>query len=394
MKASGLPRPCLLPLLLLIACDDPGPVAPPPPPEVVVQAVVAEDVPFYMEFVGETAGVLDIQIRARVDGVIEEVAFKEGSQVKKGQLLYKIDPAPFEAKLREANGQLAEATARFVRAKSDLNRVEPLVKIDALSKRTLDDAQAEHDAAKGLVDAAEALVESAKIDLSYTELRSPIDGLIGISQAYEGDYVGRYPNPVVLATVSDLDPIKVRYSISERDYLQFVHEVSERAKAEGKTLSEMEEDKARIPLELYFSDGSKHPEIGYPDFADREIDATTGTLMIEATFPNKQEAVRPGQFARIRALIRMMEGAAIVPQSAVQEIQGTYQVMVVDAENKVSARRIVPGIRLEERWVIDEGLKVGERIIVEGLHRARSGMIVAPIAPDAKSPEQNGETGR
>ncbi|MHC5063774.1 MAG: efflux RND transporter periplasmic adaptor subunit [Planctomycetota bacterium] len=393
MNASGTRPSCLLPLVLLVACDELGPAAPPPPPEVVVTEVVAEDVPYYMEFVGQTAGVLDIQIRARVDGVIDEVAFEEGKPVTKEQLLYRIDPAPFQAKLREAQGQLAEANARFVRAKSDLGRIEPLVKIDALSKRTLDDAQAEHDAAKGLVDAAEALVENAKIDLSYTELRSPIDGLIGISEAYEGDYVGRYPNPVVLATVSDLDPVRVRFSVSERDYLKFVQEKLSRAKAEGKSIDELVEDDPS-PLELYFSDGSKHPDIGKVDFADREIDSTTGTLMLEATFPNEQGVVRPGQFARVRALIRMMEGAAIVPQRAVQEIQGTYQVIVVDAENKASTRRIVPGIRLEDRWVIDEGLKVGERVVVEGLHRVRTGMVVSPIKPEAKDSEQSGEAGR
>jgi len=375
-------RCCLLAAaLLLAACDEKKKPPPPPTPKVPVIQVITQDVPVYLEAVGETAGSLDIQIRARVDGIIEKVHFKEGGFVEKGDPLYTIDPAPFAAKLREAEGQLAEANARLVRAASDLGRVRPLVEIDALSKRTLDNAIAERDASKGLVDAAQAVIENAKIDLGYTKIYAPFHGLIGESEAYASDYVGRYPNPIVLTTVSKMDPIKVRFSISEDDYLGLVRK-EQAERAAGKP----EKDSKEIKLELFLADGALYPHPGTFSFAGREIDPKTGTLSLEATFPNprlpgrrESHALRPGQFARVRTTIAIKKDAPLVPQRAVREIQGTYQVFVVTDRNKVENRTVKVGVRVGELWLIEEGVRSGEKVVVAALHRVRSGMVVEPV---------------
>jgi membrane fusion protein (multidrug efflux system) len=351
-----------------------------------VVQVITRDVPIYLEAVGETAGSLDIQIRARVDGIVEQVHFQEGKFVNKGDPLYTIDPAPFEAKLREAEGQLAEANAKLVRAQSDLGRVRPLVEIDALSQRTLDNAIAERDAAKGLVAAAEAVIVNAKIELGYTKIYAPIHGLIGESEAYASDYVGRYPNPIVLTTVSKLDPIKVRFSISEHDYLMLV-----RKAAADEAAGKPQQEAKHLKLELFLADGALYPHLGTFSFAGREIDPKTGTLSLEATFPNPKlpgrregHAIRPGQFARVRTTIAIRKDAPLVPQRAVRELQGTYQVFVVTDQNKVESRSVKVGIRVGELWLIDEGVRSGEKVVVAGLHRVRSGMVVEPVT-DTKS---------
>jgi membrane fusion protein (multidrug efflux system) len=382
-------RYLLVATLLLAACETKKEQPPPPPPKIPVVEVTIQDVPVYLEAVGETAGDLDIQVRARVDGVLEKMYFDEGKYVRKGELLYSIDPAPFEAKLREAQGQLAEANAKFVRADSDLKRVRPLVEIDALSKRTLDNAIAEFDASKGLVAAAQATVENAKIDLGYCKIHAPIDGLIGVSQAYESDYVGRYPNPIVLATVSKLDPIKVKFSISEQEWLALVRK-AQAAEASG-------EKKHSASLELFLADGSLYPHKGTFLFAGREINAQTGTLALEATFPNpalevvnargkkeKIHKIRPGQFARVRATVEVKKNATLVPQRAIRELQGTYQLYVVTPQNKIENRNVKVGVRVKDLWLIEEGVKAKERVVVSGLHRVRPGMTVQPVAPAAE----------
>jgi len=344
-----------------------------------VTAVTVRDVPVYLEAVGETVGSLDIDVRARVDGILESMDFIEGGKVAEGDLLYRIDPAPFEASLQEAEGKLAEANARFVRAEADLGRVRPLVEIDALSERMLDSAQAEFDASKGLVEAAEGSVDRAEIQLGYCEVRSPIAGIIGLTEARPGDYVGQYPNPVVLTTVSDVDPIRVRFAISEREYLDFARKAVER----GEDLHSKPEDKGR-EIELFLADGSQHPQVGRVVLADRQIDPETGTLMIEATFPNPNEVLRPGQFARVRAAIETKRGALLVPQKAVIEIQGRYQVYVVGEGNKVEMRSIHPGQRLDELWLVEEGLEADDVVVVEGIQRLRPGVVVEPIEANAE----------
>lgn len=383
--------------LLATGCDKQIEQKAPTVPEVPVTAVVAQDVPIYLEAVGETAGSLDIQIRARVDGVIEELHFDEGSAVKKDQLLYSIDPGPFEAKLREAEGKLAEANARFLRAVSNLKRVEPLVEIDALSKSTLDDAISEHDATQGIVSANKAMVENANIELGYTKVHSPVNGLIGISEGYAGDYVGRYPNPVVLNTVSKLDPIKVRFSITEADYLRLVRRYQASAAKSGSP-SQGEKPKQGPDkdgaIELFLADRSLFPHRGTVAFAGREIDAKTGTLTIEATFPNPDKSVRPGQFARVRFSLETKKGALLVPQRSVRELQGTYQVFVVNDQNQVETRRVKVGVRVEDLWLIEDGVKAGEKVAVAALHRLRSDMTVKPVpAEPSKGDKKPGEAG-
>ncbi len=366
-------------LLAVVGCKPEVAPALPAPPKIPVAAVVTRDVPVWLEAIGETAGAVDVAIRARVDGVLDSMAFAEGEPVKKGQLLYTIDPTPFEAKVREADGKLAEAKARFVRAESNLARVRPLVKIDALSKRTLDDAVAEFEASKGVVAAAQASVDNAKIELGYTKITSPIAGLIGISEAKPGEYVGQYPNPVVLNTVSRLDPIKVRFSITEQEYLDAVRRFGPNGPAKKKGEGEGK-------LDLFLADGSKFPHKGHAELAGREIDPRTGTLTIEALFPNPDKTLRPGQFARIRAALEVKKDSPLVPQRAVVELQGTYQVFVVDGLNKVQVRKVKPGARVGSLWAIDEGIKAGERVVVEALHRVRPGMTVEPVAPQAGAP--------
>ncbi len=290
--------------------------------------------------------------------------------------------------MRAAEGSLAEARARLVRAESELGRVRPLVEIDALSKRTLDFSIAELEASKGEMAVAQALVDNAKVNLSYSKIYAPIDGLIGASEAYESDYVGRYPNPIVLATVSQMDPIKVRFSISEQDWLMLVRK-AQAVEATGKKREPDEE----VKMELFLADGSLYPHPGKFSFAGREINAKTGTLLIEATFPNPKlevlnrknekrqyHTIRPGQFARVRSTIETRRNATLVPQRAVRELQGTYQVFVVTEQDKVESRSVKIGVRVGELWLIEEGIKAGERVIVGGLHRVRSGMTVVPVA--------------
>lgn len=366
---------------LLAACSKPATPAAgtggPPPPKIPVVQVESRDVPIFLEAVGELVGSVDIDIRARVDGVLEGLHFEEGFKVAKGADLYTIDPKPYESRVREAEGKVAEATARFVRAEADLKRIRPLVEIEALSERTLDQAVGEFDASKGLLQAAEASLENARIELGYTRITSPIDGLIGRTEAKVGEYVGRYPNPVVLNTVSKIDPINVEFSISEREYLTTARRVQAGATDAPAAMKENAGDTA---LELYLSDGSLHPHRGVVELADRQINADTGTLLLEATFPNPARILRPGQFARVRAIIDTKENAAVIPQRCVRELQGIYQVFVISEDGKVDVRRVSPGTRFDDMWQIDEGVKPGEWVAIEGLQKLRPGMTVVPAA--------------
>jgi membrane fusion protein (multidrug efflux system) len=368
----------LLALGLLAACGAPEPPAM-PPLEIRVLDVEARDVPLYLEMVGQTLGSVDIPIRARVDGVLEEMHFLEGRPVEKGQLLYVIDPTPFRSKVVEAEGHLAEAQTGLAKATSDLERIRPLAEMNAVSQQDLDGAVAQFEAAKGALQAAEAQVEQAKIQLGYTRIEAPIDGLIGITQAKVGEYVGREPNPVVLNFVSQVDPIRVRFSINEREYLRFSRSVV-------KELRELEHSpKGKAPLELILADGSVHEHNGNVVSFDAAVDPQTGTLTLEADFPNPDRLVRPGQFARVRGVVETREDAIVVPQRAVIETQGLYQLAVVAPDGTVELRRVEMGPRLENEWIVDAGLDAGERIALEGLQRLRTGMTVV-VKPDPANP--------
>jgi membrane fusion protein (multidrug efflux system) len=358
------------------------------PPEatamkVAVLQVQPRDIPIFLDMVGQTRGSVSIPIRARVDGVLEEIHFLEGRPVTKGQLLYVIDPSPFESQVVEAKGHLAQARTSLAKARSDLDRIRPLAEIDAVSKQDLDASVAQFEAAKGAVQAAAAQVNQAEIQRSYTRINAPVAGLIGITQAKVGEYVGRSPNPVVLNDVSQTDPIRVRFSINEREYLRFSREFA----SEMRSLDAQREGKSN--LKLILADGSIHEHGGKVVNFDASVDPSTGTLTLEADFPNPDRLVLPGQFARVRAVIEERKGALAVPQRAVLEIQGLFQVVVVADDGTVELRRVEMGPRVDEQWIVESGLKAGERIALEGLQRLRTGMKVVPAETPPKTNEKD-----
>jgi len=293
-------------VLALAGCDKQE------PPQLVldipVVTVIQKDVPIPIELVGTTRGSVDIPIRARVEGFLESLEFMEGREVSKDQLLYTIDPRPFEAKVVEAQGRLAEARTMLTKAKSDLARIRPLAEMKAVSQQDLDSSVAEYEAAKGSVQAAEAQVEQANIELSYTRIHSPIDGRIGISKAKVGEFVGREPNPVVLNYVSQADPIRVRFSVNERIYLERARRFAELR------MQSQDELESRRGLELILADGAVHSHRGHVVAYDAAVDPTTGTYTMEADFPNPDGIVLAGQFARVRAIVETRRDALLVQQ--------------------------------------------------------------------------------
>jgi len=360
--------------VLVAACDmsDKKSAATPPPLPVGVATAERRDVPLFVEMVGTTRGAQDVPIRARVEGFLETMSFREGGFVKKGDLLYTIDSQPFRAKLVEAQSQLATAKTRLALAQSDLARIKPLAEIDAVSKQDLDGALSQEAASRSGVDAAKAGVDLAKIELSYTRLIAPIDGVIGLSKAKPGEFVGREPNPVVLNVLSDINPIRVRFSISEREYLILAREYLGREGREKVT------DRGADRLALLLADGSEHTHPGNVVASAQAINPETGTYSAEAEFPNPSGLLLPGQFARIRAPYRTLEGATVVPRRAVSEFQGRFQVYVVAADNSIEVREVTPGPIVENMIVIESGLEGGETVVVEGLQKVRSGMKVDP----------------
>jgi len=359
----------LAPVVLVPLGCKPKAAPPPPPPAVKVATVLQQDVPVYLEAIGEARGNTEIEIRARVTGYLETVDFREGTLVTKGQRLYTIDRAPFEAQVAQAKGQLAEAEAQFARARQDVVRFEPLVAKNAISRQEYETSVALEKAAAAAVDAAKATVEQAQIQLSYTTVTSPADGLIGKTEVYPGTLVGQ-GSSTLLTRVSRIDPIHVRFSLAEKDYLYFF-----RRREEQKQLAEGMPD---LPIHLVLADGSELPESGRLVFVDRAVEAATGTILLEAAFPNSNFMVRPGQYGRIRATANIKRGAILVPQRAVQEMQGLYNVAVVGADDTVETRMVKPAERVGSLWVIDSGLQPGDRIVVEGLQKVRAGVKVAP----------------
>ncbi|MDJ0928243.1 MAG: efflux RND transporter periplasmic adaptor subunit [Gammaproteobacteria bacterium] len=367
--------------LWLAACggDDVAEKAPPLP--VQVAEVQRRDVPLIIEMVGSTLGTQDVPIRARVEGFLESMNFREGAFVDEGQLLYTIDPQPFQAKLVEAQSQLAAAQTNLAKAESDLGRIRPLAEMKAVSAQDLDSAVAQFDAARAGVQAAKAAVDLAEIELSYTRIRAPITGLIGLSKAKPGEFVGREPNPVVLNVLSDIDPIRVRFSISEREYL-----ILARGAAQEDLLERREPD-TRVELILLLADGSEFPHRGFGAGAAQAIDPETGTFTVEALFPNPDNILLPGQFARVRAPYTELKNAVVVPRRAVTELQGRFRVYVVNSNNEVEVREITPGPIKNNLQVVEAGLNGGERIIVEGLQKVRPGMVVAPTLRQEATPQ-------
>lgn len=352
----------------------------PKPPVVEVTTVIQKDVPIYKEWIGTLDGMVNATIRAQVQGYLIKQNYREGDDVKQGQVLFEIDPRTFKAALDQAKGQLAAQQARWNTAKANLGRIKPLAAVNAVSKKDLDDATGMEQAARAAVLAAQASVDKAKLELGFTKIISPIDGIAGRAKAQIGNLVG--PGAVEeLTTVSTVNPIKFYYQISEQEYIQAMkRKASEREKKEG---------------ELVLADGSIYPEKGRYAFADRQVDVTTGTMTVAAVFPNPSNRLRPGQYGRIRVAISVRKDALLVPQRSVSEVQGKYMVAVVGTDNKVDIRPVKVAERINNLWVILEGLKPGERIVVEGVQKVRPGMPVTPkafeetpAAPEAKPEEK------
>jgi len=357
-------------VLLLAALGGCGRSAAPeaPPPEVLVVEVAARDVPVVSEWLGTTEGFVDADVRAQVTGYLISRNYEEGQIVKTGELLFRIDPRPFQAALDQARGQLALTQADLERNHLDVVRYTPLVKQGAVSQQEYDNAVQRELGARGSVQAAQAAVEKAKIDLGFTEIRSPVDGIVGLAQAQLGDMVG--PNDSKpLTDVSQLDPMKVSFPLSEQDYLRFAPQILEAVRS-----GSFRKDS----LQLVLADGSIYPHrgTGYP--AGRAVDPRTGTITVKGVFPNPDAYLRPGQFARIRVETELRRGALVVPQRAVSDLQGTKQLAVVGAEDKVDVRSVRAGPIWGTLQVIDQGVAAGDRVIVEGLQKVRQGMVVAP----------------
>jgi membrane fusion protein (multidrug efflux system) len=359
--------------LIPMACSKKETAAP-PPPEVYVADVIQRDVPIYMELVGQTRGFKDVEIRARVEGYLEKVAFTEGSLVHQGDLLYEIDHKPLEATLANARADLATAKAQLQKTETDVGRLEPLAAQQAVSRQELDNALSARDAARAQVDARQAAVVTAELDLGYTWIRAPLEGLVGTTQVKAGNLVGRGES-TLLTTVSQLDPILFRAGVSEAEYLNLARRAEEIKRQQESELA---------AVELLLANGTVHPQPGRVDVVDRAVDPTTGTLSVQFAFGNPDGILRPGQYGRARFVMEKRIGALLVPQRAVQELQNLYSVATVGADGKVAFKNVKVGPRVDTLWVIDEGLQPGDRVVVEGLQRVKDGAAVdaKPVAAE------------
>jgi len=325
--------------------------------------VLTQQVPIAKEFVGQVYGRSDIPIRARVDGFVEKIHFKEGFKVNKGQLLYSIHDSPLQVSVSREESILSEAEINRVNAENELSRIAPLAEINAISKRDLDAATARRDAAEEMVQAAKANKDLARINLGYTKIYAPISGIIGKSNAKIGEYVGKSPNPVILNTVSEIDSVIVEFFLNEKDYITFAKEI----------LSGTDEvKKMDRPLELYLADEEKFPYAGKIIFLDRSVDPTTGSILVQSIFPNPDRLIRPGQFAKVKSLVNILDEALTIPQRCVFEIQGFYNVFVVDNEGLIKQKQIEILDSYQDLFVVKSGLSKGERVLIEGLMTVKS----------------------
>jgi RND family efflux transporter MFP subunit len=376
---------CLIVLGLIIGALRPKRVSGAPqgdPPSVEVVTVEQKDVPIFKEWIGTLDGLVNADVRAQVTGYLLRQSYQEGSFVKKDQLLFEIDPRPFQAALDQARGQLAQATATLANAEAvqgrtqlDVDRYTPLAKEQAASQQDLDNAVQNNLAAKATVETAkaqiqtfQAAVETARINLAFTRLVSPIDGIAGQAQLQVGALVSPSSGPIT--TVSTVDPIRVYFTVSESEYLTWNSWYPTETTQHAAHSSER--------FQLILADGSIYPREGTFYFRDRQVDLSTGSIRIAALFPNPQSLLRPGGYGRVRVAVRVLKDALLVPQRAVSQLQGGYQVAVVDSENKVSIRTVQVGDPLGTDWIVSEGLKRGERVVAEGVQKVRPGMRVNP----------------
>lgn len=427
-------------VLVVIVAVIVGRTKPPPPPpaplEVEVVQVQQQDVPIYSEWIGTTDGMVNAEIRAQVSGYILRKAYTEGAFVRQGQLLFEIDPRPLQAVLNQAKGdlaraesqvlqavtqldqaeaQLAQANSQLMQAEAnqrktqlDVNKYAPLLEKKAVTQQDFDNADQANDAAKAQaevarsqikaaraavgtakaaiiaakaqVESSQAIVRTAELNLGFTKIISPIDGIVGIALAQVGDLVN--PTSGILTTVSTVDPIKVYFTLTEQEYLRYT---------KGNLIQAQQGAGVRLELELILSDGTTYPPRGRFFIADRQVDPATGAIRLAGVFPNLGNVLRPGQYGRVRAVTSTREAALVVPQRAVTELQGSYQVAVVDSENKVRIQPVKVGERIDATWLITEGLQPGERVVAEGTQKVGPGVTVNPkqsVAAAGERPNQ------
>ena len=336
-------------------------------PDVNVVAAVKRDIPVYSEFVGQTYGQADIEIQPRVDGWVTTINFKEGQMVKTGQLLYTIDDVELQNRVNSAAAHVTEAKVMVEKTKADLDRVEPLAAMNALSKRDLDAAVAAYKAQLGSLASAEAMYENAKVEMGYAKISSPIDGIIGVSKVQVGDYVSKGIGRNAINTISAIGAMRVRFSITENDYLRF-----KKKAAEGMTVDQIE-------LEMILGDGTVYPEKGKVDFADRTIDPLTGSMLVQGIFQNTDRVLRPGQYVKVRFISDLQKDAILVPQQAINQLQSIYRVFVINDSSMIVPRTVKVGVRSGSNWVVSEGLKEGEKVAMVGNAILKPGIVVKPI---------------
>ncbi len=365
-------------LLIAGGCGGGQAAAPaPPPPTVEVADVVQRDTPIYSDWIATLDGYVNAEIQPRVSGYIIKQNYKEGAVVRKGEVLFEIDPRPLRAVLDQAKAQVAQAEAQLGKATVDVERDTPLAAARAIAQSQLDTEVHAKLGAQAAVMAAKANVEQAELNLEFANVTSLVSGIAGVARVQIGNLVG--PSSI-LTSVSQVDPIKAYFTVSEQVFIDFHRRFP--------TQQSVEEQRRRMPLQLVLGDGTIYEHVGTISFADREINPATGTIRVAGVFPNPNNLLRPGGYGRVRLSVRTATGALLIPQRAVTELQGSYQVSVVGDDNKVSVRSVTVGDRVGNLWIVTDGLKAGERVIVEGVLKARDGAIVNAVA--AKSPQGGG----
>jgi len=357
----------LLGSFVLVSCKDKKTEVGTEVPEVNVVVVGQKTLPIYVTYVGQTYGESDIEIKPRVEGWVQSVNFKEGSVVQQGQLLYVIQDDELRDREQAAQADLAQANVILAKNKADLDRVKPLAEMNALSKRDLDAAQANYDAQLQAIEAAKAALNNARTQLSYTRITSPISGIIGISKVQVGDYVRKsIGEQSSLATVSALGEIRVRFPITESDYMKFKQQMTR-------------DQLKNLEVDFVLNDGTVFPEKGKLDFANRQVDPTTGSLLVQAVVANKTKLLRPGQFVKVRFKSEEIPNAVVVPQEAINQMQNVYMAFIINDSNKISPKPVQAGMRVGSNWVINDGLKAGDKVALVGNALLKPGMVVKPI---------------
>lgn len=357
-----------------MACEKKETAAQAAAPEVVVAPVEQKEVEIFTEWVGTTTGFVNAQIYPKIQGYLMKQTYQDGNVVAAGDVLFEIDPRQYQAALDQAKGQLGRAQAALGKSELDVARYTPLVAQGAVSRQELDDAIQARAANRAEVDSAKATLENAQLNFAWTKVQAPIAGIAAIATAQVGDLVSPQTQ---LTTVSQLQPIKVTFPISEIEYLKYAQRIRDH--------QETGSSKGEPTLSLILADGSVYPHRGRFYVTGLEVAQTTGTITVQGEFPNPENLLRPGQFAKVRAVTDRLPGALVIPQRAVSDMQGASLVAVVDAENKVTQKRVKLGPKTGSSYVILEGLSPGDRVVVEGLQKVRNGIVVTPVTAAARA---------